>query len=243
MLRNARTDIKNLRRTVNASVSETAQMKSSLLTAEDDKFKLKSNNVELMQLKNKKVNKIFTLEERLKSANEKLQLEVTAKAKVIEETIKLEDRMAMLRMRCRQMEKNLSHEKRIKESLMKECAMKEEECALMASMVSNPSAILSLENNSNSVKVNGKQQKVVKVKDASAETSAKNDMDSLIEALENVENENVEMFELEATLNNLRDQTGCDHELEQKSEFVSSDFGSADAYTHSVTDRDIFTRP
>lgn len=216
LLRSARTDIKQLRRVVSASVSETAKVKGSLVSAEDDKFKLKSSNVELLQAKNKKDNKIFSLDEKLRALQEKVRTETAAKEKVIEETIKLEDRMAMLRKRCNQMEKSLNSERAMNQQLRKECSLKEEECELMATMVSSPSAIMRLGMGENRSAAQGKLQQEQRGGGTGDARDGEDNMQALLDALQNAE--------LEASLNrgfvSADESSRPDDALEQRSVFV-----------------------
>ena len=217
LLRSARTDIKQLRRVVSASVSETAKVKGSLVSAEDDKFKLKSSNVELLQAKNKKDNKIFSLDEKLRALQEKVRTETAAKEKVVEETIKLEDRMAMLRKRCNQMEKSLNSERAMNQQLRKECSLKEEECELMATMVSSPSAIMRLGMGENRSAAQGKLQQEQRGGGGTGDArDGEDNMQALLDALQNAE--------LEASLNrgfvSADESSRPDDALEQRSVFV-----------------------
>lgn len=200
-----------MRRIVNASVGETALVKESLTNMEGAKFKLKSDNCELMQAKNKKDSKIFSLEERLREANAAIKSEAGAKAKVADEIVKLEDRMAMLRKRCAKMERALASERAAVDKLKRECALKEEECALMASMVSAPAAIVKLGGGDGTG--NGKKMLAGAGYDDDNENG---DVDSLIKALQASEYDEDE-HAFEATLNNLEPN---DVILEQKSQLV-----------------------
>ena len=220
LLRSARADIKQMRRIVNASVGETALVKESLTNVEGDKFKLKSDNCELMQAKNKRDSKIFSLEERLREANAAIKSEAGAKAKVADEMIKLEDRMAMLRKRCAKMERALASERAAVDKLKRECALKEEECALMASMVSAPAAIVKLGGGANMG--NRSKKKMVMAgaggddNDDDDDDDENGDVNSLIKALQASEYDEDE-HAFEATLNNLEHE---DVILEQKSQLV-----------------------
>ena len=207
-----------MRRIVNASVGETALVKESLTNVEGDKFKLKSDNCELMQAKNKRDSKIFSLEEKLREANAAIKSEVSAKAKVADEIIKLEDRMSMLRKRCSKMERALASERAAVDKLKRECAFKEEECALMASMVSAPAAIVKL--GGSGAMRNGTKTAVVRGTTGGGDDDDESgEVNSLIKALQGADFDEEEQV-FEATLNNLDNIEHDDVILEQKSQLV-----------------------
>ena len=195
-------------------MGETARAKGSLAIAEGDAFRLKSSNAELLAAKNRKDSRIFTLDERLRSLQDRLRTETAAKEKVVDETIKLEDRMAMLRRRCAQVERSLGNERAVSEQLRRECLLKEEECELMATMVSSPSAIMRLGAGAGGGKPAAVQQPP---QAAEAGGGDANSMQALLEALQ-------QSAELEASLNGgIGDDESAraGDALEQQSVFVA----------------------
>ena len=196
-------------------MGETARAKGSLAIAEGDAFRLKSSNAELLAAKNRKDSRIFTLDERLRSLQDRLRTETAAKEKVVDETIKLEDRMAMLRRRCAQVERSLGNERAVSEQLRRECLLKEEECELMATMVSSPSAIMRLGAGAGGAKPPPAVQQPPQAAEAGGGDA--NSMQALLEALQ-------QSAELEASLNGgIGDDESAraGDALEQQSVFVA----------------------